>query len=151
MGNIGIRRLLEAILPFLLGLLSFSEALRLHPYGNGLFTGDHLFPGIIGILLMICSLTFLKREKNAAESRFPTGKTGKRMVFVLFLLLLFCLASQWIGFILCTFFTSLSLFMIIGNYRFLISLCMAFILTIILYVLFVVLLKMPMPAGFLFI
>ncbi len=142
---------MESILPFLLGLLSFIEAVRLYPYGNGLLTGDHVFPGIIGILLMVCSLILLKGEKKANESRFPTGRTGMRMVFVLFVLLLFCLLAAWIGYILSTFLTSLFLFKIIGDYRIIFSFGMAFALTIVLYFLFVVLLKIPLPTGFFFI
>ncbi|WP_449621134.1 tripartite tricarboxylate transporter TctB family protein [Robertmurraya sp. Marseille-Q9965] len=134
-----------AFLAIILGGLSIFEAIRLYPYGNNLFTGDHTFPGIIGILLIL-SGGLLLFEGKKSEVVLPKGKKAFMMVASIGSLLIYSLLIKYIGYFFSTVLAFLFLIKIIGSYRWIFSIVMAAVLTTALYLLFIVLLKTPFPS-----
>jgi putative tricarboxylic transport membrane protein len=135
------------ILSILLGFLSIKESIKLYPYGNKLLTGDHTFPGVIGVLLIIAGLTLVfKRNHEPLKEGLPKGKTARIMVTSILSLLVYCFLIGMIGYFFSTIITFIFLFKTMGNYRWLFSLVLAVILTTAFYLLFIVLLKTPFPS-----
>ncbi|MEQ2527982.1 tripartite tricarboxylate transporter TctB family protein [Robertmurraya yapensis] len=134
-----------AFVAIILGGLSIFEAIRLYPYGNNLLTGDHTFPGIIGVLLILAGgMLLFERKKN--EVVLPKGRKAFMMVASIGSLLIYSLLIKYIGYFFSTVLTFLFLIKIIGSYRWIFSIVIATILTTALYLLFIVLLKTPFPS-----
>lgn len=137
-----------AIISIILGCLSIFEAIRLFPYGNRILTGDHTFPGLIGVLLVIAG-GFILFERNSKEKKdpvLPRGRTAFIMIVSIGSLFIYCLLIEFIGYFFSTVITFVCLIKIIGNYRWIFSILVAGVLTTVLYFLFIVLLKTPFPS-----
>lgn len=134
-----------AFVAIILGGLSILEAIRLYPYGNNLLTGDHTFPGIIGILLVLAG-GILLFERKKSEAELPKGRTAFMMIASIGCLLIYSLIIQYIGYFFSTILAFIFLIKMIGNYRWIFSIVIATVLTTALYLLFIVLLKTPFPS-----
>ncbi|TCN27231.1 tripartite tricarboxylate transporter TctB family protein [Mesobacillus foraminis] len=135
----------------IIGAVSLIEALRLYPYGVGLLTGDHTFPGILGVLLCIGGIILLfKKSKGFGEASMPKGKIRLKMLLSIMILLIYCFLIGILGYFLSTLAAFTCLFRLLGSYRWIISLFFSATLTAVLYGLFIVLLKTPFPGGSLF-
>lgn len=134
-----------------LGLLSFLEAIKLYRYGTGFLIGDHAFPGVIGILLVLAgiSLYFIKEDPKK-ENTFPNGKTRNMMLATIGVLFGYCFVMEYIGYTLATFISFVILIKMIGNYRWLTLTLLAGVFTATLYYVFIGLLKTPLPTLNLF-
>lgn len=135
------------ILSILLGILSIKEAIKLFPYGNKLLTGDHTFPGLIGVLLIIAGLILVvKRQQEQPKEELPKGKTARIMIFSILSLFIYCLLIGIIGYFFSTVITFIFLFKSFGDYGWLFTTVLALVLTTAFYLLFIELLKTPFPS-----
>ncbi|TKC14390.1 tripartite tricarboxylate transporter TctB family protein [Robertmurraya kyonggiensis] len=134
-----------AFVAIILGGLSIFEAIRLYPYGNNLLTGDHTFPGMIGVLLILAGgMLLFERKKD--EVVLPKGRTAFMMIASIGSLIIYSLSIKYIGYFFSTVLAFLFLIKIIGNYSWIFSIVIATVLTTALYLLFIVLLKTPFPS-----
>jgi putative tricarboxylic transport membrane protein len=136
------------ITSILLGALSIFESIRLYPYSNKILTGDHTFPGLIGVLLVIAgvSLVFKRKKQETEQPVLPKGRTAFIMIASIAILILYCILIGFIGYFFSTIITFICLIKIIGNYRWIFTALIAGVLTTALYLLFIVLLKTPFPS-----
>jgi putative tricarboxylic transport membrane protein len=133
----------------LFGFLSLYEGQTLYPYSKGLLTGDHFFPGLIGILLVLFGLgLFFERNTDVDKSELPTGKARLKLISTIFILIIYCFLIMFIGYLVSTLVISICLIKVIGNYRWITSFFIGGAITTILYFLFIVLLKTPFPSGY---
>src|SRR4051812_8108599 len=133
----------------LFGLLSLYEGKTLYPYSKGLLTGDHFFPGLIGILLVLFGLgLFFEKKTDEEKSELPTGKTRLKLISSIIILIIYCFLILFIGYVVSTLVVSICLIKVIGNYRWITSFFIGGAITTILYFLFIVLLKTPFPSGY---
>ncbi|MCU9614777.1 tripartite tricarboxylate transporter TctB family protein [Caldibacillus lycopersici] len=138
-----------AIVTILIGMLSVVEARKLYPYGMNLLTGDHAFPGLIGILLIIAGVFLLFSKGNSNDNQpLPKGKVKYSMIFTIIVLLLYCYVMEYVGYLISTFLAIICLMQLIGKYRLVFSAFTAALFTAGLYYLFIVLLKTPLPSGY---
>lgn len=139
------------IICIIIGLMSILEAKRLYPYGVGLLTGDHTFPGILGVILIIGGgFLLFGRSRDTGNPIMPKGKTKLKMIASIVILLFYCSLISIIGYFFSTLAAFACLFTVIGGYRWLFSLLLSVVLTAFLYCLIIVLLKIPFPGGTLF-
>ncbi|MFB5198017.1 tripartite tricarboxylate transporter TctB family protein [Neobacillus sp. KR4-4] len=138
-----------AIISIILGCLSIVESIRLYPYGNKILTGDHTFPGLIGVLLVIAGgiLLFERTSKEKTKPVLPRGRTAFIMIVSIGSLFIYCLLIEYIGYFFSTMITFIYMIKIIGNYRWIFSILISVVLTTALYLLFIVLLKTPFPSN----
>lgn len=137
------------LISILLGLLSLYEGKTLYSYSKNLLTGDHFFPGVIGILLVLFGLGLFFEKKNVEKkSVLPTGKTRLTIIFSIFILIIYCFLIPFIGYVVSTLVVSICLIKVIGNYRWITSFIIGGTITTILYFLFILLLKTPFPSGY---
>jgi len=131
----------------ILGALSIYESLRLYPYSNKILTGDHTFPGLIGVLLVISGVTLIlkRNKKEENEQTLPKGRIAYMMLGAIGILLIYCLIIDFIGYFFSTLLAFIFLIKLIGNYRWIFSIFISLIFTTVLYLLFIVLLKTPFP------
>ncbi|WP_071394006.1 tripartite tricarboxylate transporter TctB family protein [Bacillus tuaregi] len=137
------------ITAILVGGVSFYEAIKLYPLSKNLLTGDHAFPGLIGILLMLFGLgVSVDRNIESTNTRLPTGKERLHLLLTISILLIYCFLISLVGYVVSTWVVSIALIKMIGNYRWLYSALFGTATTIVLYYLFIVLLKIPFPTGY---
>lgn len=147
----GIPRKTGAFISLFLGIVSVVEATRLYPYRTDFWAGDHIFPGLIGAILVAAGLfLLLKREESSRRFVLPGGKIGRKMTATAGVLISYCLLIGYAGYVFSTFLAFLFLLRIIGNYRWADSALFSGLFTCALYLLFSEFLKTPLPNGFLF-
>ncbi|MFL6555616.1 MAG: tripartite tricarboxylate transporter TctB family protein, partial [Bacillus sp. (in: firmicutes)] len=136
------------ITSIILGALSIFESIRIYPYSNKILTGDHTFPGLIGVLLVIAggTLVFKRKKQETEQPVLPKGRTAFIMIASIAILILYCILIGLIGYFFSTMITFICLIKIIGNYRWIFTALIAGVLTTALYLLFIVLLKTPFPS-----
>lgn len=139
-----------------IGFLVLREAHRLQAYASSVYVGDHTFPGIVGMVLVVLGGMLLIqswRGKGRTEAAArPDGAIQRRMRLFLCLAVLFLYAAliTLAGYVLATFATSVALFRLIGGYRWPVSLLYAAVLTACQYILFIYWLQIPLSNGSLF-
>lgn len=141
-----------AFIAIVLGLLTIWEAMRLAPFAMNAASGDHVMPLVVGVLLVglgIVALFAFQKEEYQQAVTFAQGEPRKTMLYTLGLLFGYWLLVSVIGYLLATFVISLSLFKVIGTYKWHISLLCALTVTSCLYLFFVVLLGMSFPTSWL--
>ncbi|WP_191090547.1 tripartite tricarboxylate transporter TctB family protein [Niallia endozanthoxylica] len=137
------------IIAILFGCLSLYEGIKLYPLNKNLLTGDHTFPGFIGLLLIIFGLAvFFDRKIETNQTNLPSGRTRINIILSISILFIYCLLIVLFGYVIATLIVSISLIKMIGNYRWLFSVLMGTTITAVLYYLFIVLLKIPFPSGY---
>lgn len=146
--NIHFQKRTGAWVTLFLGLLSLYEAHKLYQYGGDLLSGDHTFPGLIGILLVFLGISLLFDRKEDTRNQESTSKRARFASIVsISLLLVYCFLMTVVGYVISTLAVATCLFKVIGNYKWRMSVIIGAITTAILYFLFIVLLKIPLPAG----
>jgi putative tricarboxylic transport membrane protein len=137
------------LIAFVIGFLSLIEGIRLYPYSESLLTGDHAFPGFIGILLILFGFSsFFERKKDEDDPDLPSGKTRLVLISSIAILFIYCFLIMMIGYVVSTLIVSICLIKVIGHYRWLFACIFGSVLTTILYFLFIHLLKIPFPVGY---
>jgi putative tricarboxylic transport membrane protein len=130
------------------GLVSLYEAKRMYEYSKDLVTGDHAFPGLIGILLILAGFSLLfEKNKDIRKVEFPARNIFIVLVSSIILLFLYSMLITYTGYVVSTLVIAISLIKIIGKYRWIFSIISGGIITLILYFIFIVLLKTPLPTG----
>jgi putative tricarboxylic transport membrane protein len=139
----------SGFITILLGLLSLYEGKTLFPYSKDLLTGDHFFPGLIGILLVLFGLAlFFEKNTDEKKTELPTGETRLKLISTALILMIYCFLIMFIGYVVGTLIVSICFIKVIGKYRWITSFFIGGALTTILYFLFIVLLKTPFPSGY---
>jgi putative tricarboxylic transport membrane protein len=132
----------------LFGLLSLYEASKLYSYSRHLLTGDHALPGMIGLLLVLFGFSlYFERAEEDRKVQFPSGRTRVTLLLTILLIFLYCYLIPWLGYTVSTLAVAIGLVKMIGQYRWLFSILFGIIITAVLYVVFIVLLKTPVPSG----
>lgn len=132
----------------LFGLLSLYEASKLNSYSEDLLIGDHVFPGVIGILLVVFGLSLVfERKIDHKKVGFVKGKTRTVLFASILILLIYSFLIVVVGYVISTLLASVCLIRLIGNYRWIISILIGGIITAVFYILFIILLKTPFPIG----
>ncbi|MED4851900.1 tripartite tricarboxylate transporter TctB family protein [Caldifermentibacillus hisashii] len=139
-----IRRI-GGVVSIAFGIFATLEASRLYTYGTGILIGDHAFPAIIGIILIVAGLFYLCLPYKEEKVVMPNHKQLKTMIYTIGILCLYCFSMNYLGYFVTTFIAFLLLLKVIGNYRWVWTMALALIFTAVMYYLFITLLKTPLP------
>lgn len=147
--------LIPAIIWIILGIAVAIGSYRLK-LGNLANPGPGLMPFLLGIALLVCSFpvlihSFLKmmRKTEQEEKIIWSEIDFKKLVIVLTSLIGYAVILEKIGFVTTTFLLLSILFKTVDSQKWF-SVLIASILTVIItYFLFVVILKVELPSGFL--
>ena len=132
----------------LLGAYSISEAVRLYPRAVSFFIGDHFFPGAVGTMMILLgfALIFLKKTPPIRAS-YPEPKMILRTV----LMFLALFANWWLlphlGYVISSFLTAVVMAWIMGIRHIGKNLLFSVLVTVALYLIFILWLGMPFPRG----
>ena len=136
------------IVSVILGIATIIGSIRLYPLRQSFLMGDHVIPLIVGgVLVLLGGLLTFTVKRNSFKVELPEKEMLKKMGFIFFLLFatvfLFYIAGYEFGTLVSTFF----LFREFGSYSWKKSGSFAFILTAILYLIFVYWFQIPFPMG----
>ncbi|WP_141434216.1 tripartite tricarboxylate transporter TctB family protein [Bacillus sp. 03113] len=135
------------LIVIIFGFLSIHECIRLYSYSRDILTGDHVFPGLIGILLVLFGFgLFFERKSGGREFERPPRRVAITIIFSIVILFIYCILITFIGYIISTLLVSVGLIKAIGNYRWISSILLGAIMTATLYFVFIALLKTPFPS-----
>jgi len=129
------------------------EAWKLYRYRTEIWIGDHVFPGAVGIGLLLAGAVLLFRPEDSREEETSGQATGetkalrRRVAAVPAVLIGYALALPWVGYLLGTLAAALLLFRAIGGYRWRTCLWMAAAAALCMDLLFVEWLHTPFPVG----
>ena len=138
--------------------LCFSVLIIVQSYRLGLGTLHKPGPGFlffwVNILLALMSLvvlirTWIGKGAEGAQSALFQGQNIPKIIFVLLSLFLYVILMETLGFILVTFFLFMFLLGIIEKKKWLLTVFMSGLVTVISYVIFEVWLKSMLPEGLL--
>ncbi|WP_166240116.1 tripartite tricarboxylate transporter TctB family protein [Paenibacillus turpanensis] len=131
------------------GVFSIFEAVKQYPNRMNIFVGDHTFPALIGVAMIVLGLVLvaLKDRGEKFTVDFPSGKAMRNLCIVIGLLFLYYVLLPVLGYVLSTFLLLVTLFKIIGDYGVLKSALFGSVSIIALYLLFIYWLQMPFPDG----
>ncbi|MFD1135063.1 tripartite tricarboxylate transporter TctB family protein [Paenibacillus urinalis] len=141
---------IAGIVAVLIGLLSLSEAWKLYAYRIALFNGDHVFPFIVGLGLVLFGMMLSIRGDRISQGTANDRSEVKvsHLIYVIpVVLLLYVALINWSGYLIATFIASIILFHLIGKFRWYWSIGGSLILTAALYFIFVEWLNTPLPSG----
>ena len=134
---------------FAAGYLGMSFQL---PFGKIDRPGAGLFPVIVGVMLMLASLTTMWEGwqlDKAEQVDLPAGAARKRLLSLISLLFGYFLALPWLGQIISSTLFCALLLRVLSHLRWPRIVAYSLAMSIALYVVFVSLLKVPMPRGML--
>lgn len=128
------------------GAGAISEAIRLYPMRMRELVGDDTLTGLLGAALVILGVMFMFVFKpETCDADFPTGKIRSTIFKVFFLLFAYWLLLDFAGYMLSTLVIAAALFRTIGEYKWLVCLGGAVVLTAVFYGTFVLWLDTPFP------
>ena len=122
------------------------------PFGRIDQPGAGLFPVIVGVVMMFASLTTMWegwRLGKAKQVEFPAGVDRKRLLSLIGLLFGYFLALPWLGYITSTTLFFILVMRVLSNLGWPRIVAYSLAMTLALYVVFLFLLKVPMPRGML--
>ena len=134
-----------------LGVAYTGLALEM-PMGSIEQPGAAIFPIIVGVILMIGSLAAIFEGRNMARDdtiELPAGTDRARVLCLVGLMLGYFLTLPWLGQLLGSVFFSILLMRILSSLHWARLLIYALAMSLSIYLLFVYILKVPMPAGIL--
>lgn len=139
---------------FLLGILAILEGRRLYALRTqmvaGAVVGDDTFPMIVGIaLLLLGAAVAISGGVPAAHVTLPKGPARVRMLSGAGVLIGYWLILPYVGYTGSTALASTALYRAMGAYRWPIAIFSGALTTGLLYLLFRVWLRQPLPAGWL--
>ena len=132
---------------FAAGYLGMSFQL---PFGRLDQPGAGVFPVMVGVMLLLASLTTMWEgwQLDKAEPiDLPAGADRKRLLNLIGLLLGYFLALPWLGQILSSTVFCILLMRVLSDLRWPRIVAYSLVMSIALYVVFVFLLKVPLPRG----
>jgi hypothetical protein len=145
--------LIPAIFWMGLGIAVAVSSYRLH-LGTLANPGPGLAPFFLGIILSLCSLPILVRSflvilRNQKQKDEPiwSGIQFKKLIIVVASLLGYWIFLEKIGFVLTTFLLLLILFKTMGSQRWRSVLVASILTVLVVYTVFVVVLRVVLPAG----
>jgi putative tricarboxylic transport membrane protein len=121
-----------------------------YPLGQLDQPGPGVFPGIVAVIMILASLTTVWagwKMDRAVHVDFPDGKDRKRLVCMIGLLLGYILLLPWLGQIIVSMLFGVLFLRLLSDLGWLRILVYSFLISIAIYVVFVVLLSVPMPRG----
>jgi putative tricarboxylic transport membrane protein len=135
---------------FAIGYLAMSLQL---PFGQLDQPGAAVFPVILSVIMMFACLATLWegwRMNETLQVGLPIGMDRRRLLIMTCLLLGYILLLPWLGQLICSILFSLVLLRVLSDLSWLRIVLYSLALSLALYVVFIVLLKVPMPRGELF-
>ena len=140
------------ILGILLSAGYLHKALEL-PMGEMDQPGAGVFPLLIAGILFLASISALwEGWKNRAHTEaldLPKGEDGVRLVKLVALLISYFVAIPWLGFALSSVLFCILLIRLLSALSWQRCAAYAVIMTAVVYLIFITILKVPMPAGIL--
>ncbi len=133
----------------ILGTVALIEAYRLYPFRSSPMVGDHTMPALFGAVLVVLGTLLLFQRGDQEEAPFPEKPQFTLILFSVVLMFVYRYLIPLLGYALSTFLVSSVLFKLLGPYRWPVSLVLSVVLTAAIYLIFVVWLKTPFPAGLL--
>lgn len=131
-----------------LGVVSIIEAVRLFPMRTSTWVGDHTLPALLGaIMILLGVLLIFVNKADSFQVEFPDRKILGKMVATIGLLFAYWAIIPLLGYAISTLVVVSGLFKVIAAYRFSRSVLLGALTTAILYIIFIVWLNMPFPAG----
>ena len=122
------------------------------PFGELSRPGASLFPILVGVLLVIASLSTLReawRISVAEQVEFPAGQDCRRLLVLVAALFVYILALPWLGQIIASSLFMILVMRVLSDAAWPRVIGYALIISGTLYVVFVRLLNVPMPRGLL--
>lgn len=121
------------------------------PMGEMDQPGAGVFPLLIVGILFVASLSALREGwRNRADSpalELPEGTDRARLLKLVCLLLIYFLAIPWVGFSLSSILFCMTLIRLISDLSWKRCLVYAFLMTATIHIIFITILKVPMPPG----
>lgn len=147
--NQRLKERISACLVCAAGGLSLWEAGKLYRFRAGFLIGDHVFPGLVGLGLIVCGLFLLRRPvRRRAEEEGERPKSDlRRVASIPFILSGYALLLPWAGFMIGTFAAAALLFRTVGAYPWGKCLLGALLVTASMELVFVQWLNTPLPSG----
>ena len=128
--------------------LFLSRSIHSIGLGNNFDPGPKAFP--IGISLLLLIGAFLEFYKSRKRTSVPGEKTNgaktKTVLLLLCAFLIYVILLPWVGFALSTLVMATAMMILLGN-SWKQSLAVSIILITLIYLLFVLLFKVPLPTG----
>ena len=139
---------------FVLGVVAVIEGWRLHALRTrmvaGAVVGDDTLPLITGVALIVFGiLVSVVAPAAAATVTWPSGPQRTQMLSAAGLLTAYWLILPYVGYTASTAVVSLGLYRTMGKYRWPIATLLAAVTTGILFLMFRVWLREPLPTGWL--
>jgi putative tricarboxylic transport membrane protein len=132
---------------FSIGYLVLSMQL---PFGKMDQPGAAIFPVVAGVIALLASAVTMHEgwQMTAADTiEVPAGADAKRVLSLGAMLLLYFIAMPWLGHVLSSAFFFVAVMRLLSKYSWPRTLAYAAVMSVGLYVLFVHVLEVPMPAG----
>lgn len=146
------RELISSIILLLIAMVILIESGRL-PFGSLRSPKMGFFPFILGILLGILSLFLLVQAIKEKEKRGSSARVRsqglKRVSMTLGSVLAFIFLLEPLGYIISTFVLMAFLLLVIGSQKWWIAILVAFISSVVSFLIFGLLLGASLPAGIL--
>lgn len=144
---------LAGLIAIVLGTVALSETAKLYPQSKTPFSGDHVFPFLIGVIFILAGAVLAivgdksKESHNEEQEAVVDKKTLVLIVAIPIVLLLYIKILPWVGYLIATGIVSIVLFKWIGGFRWWVAVLAAFALAISLHFIFVEWLYTPLPSG----
>jgi len=123
------------------------------PMGEMDQPGAGVFPLLIAGILFIASISALwegwQRRATSEPLDLPQGEDRVRLLKLVALLLVYFLAIPWLGFLVSSVLFCILLIRLLSDLSWQRSTAYAVIMTAVVYLIFIAILKVPMPAGIL--
>lgn len=147
------RRVVGAVL-VLLGIVAILEGRRLHALRTqmvaGAVVGDDTFPIVVGVaLFLLGAAAAFYATVPAGHVTLPHGTARLRMLSGAGVLIGYWIILPYVGYTGSTALASIALYRAMGGYRWPIAVLLGGATTGVLYILFRVWLRQPLPAGWL--
>jgi putative tricarboxylic transport membrane protein len=145
--------IIVGIFIFLFGGATVLLSLKM-PIGTFRMAGTGMFPLILGILLMILSVIYVlkiffqgKKGQIKKEASSESSESPVQLILFLGTMVLVTAFFNQLGYPLSSFLLMVALLRILGVKRWMFTLPLSFITAVVCYFIFVQLLKIPLPKG----
>jgi len=146
-------RVVVGALLIALGAAALVEARRLHALREamvaGAVVGDDTFPLIVGASMVLLGVLCLTVRMSSSHATLPTGTARAQMLKGAAMLAAYWVIVPSVGYTLSTAIVSIVLYRSMGRYRWPVAVFAGAVTTGVLYLLFRVWLRQPLPGGWL--